>query len=149
VDHVGGMEALSKRIPIRHYIDHGPNVEPREQVANFSPTYAALYNAAKHTVVKSGDRLQVAGLDWRIVTAAGQTITSPLPGGGQANPECASFVKKNNATDENAQSVGSVVTFGQFKLIDLGDLVWDTEFGLVCPRNLVGPVDLYGDPPRP
>lgn len=32
VDHVGGMAELAKRIPIGHFIDHGPSVEEREQV---------------------------------------------------------------------------------------------------------------------
>src|SRR4051812_47344570 len=31
-DHVGGLEELAKRIPIKHFVDHGPSVEPREQV---------------------------------------------------------------------------------------------------------------------
>ncbi|MCC7009004.1 MAG: MBL fold metallo-hydrolase [Acidobacteria bacterium] len=143
VDHVGGLADLAAKIPVKHYVDHGPNVEPREQVANFSQTYAALSGAARRTVVKPGDRLPVADLDWRIVTAAGRAITAPLAGGGQANPACADFVKKNATPDENDQSVGSVVAFGQFRALDLGDLVWDREHDLVCPRNLIGPVDLY------
>lgn len=143
VDHIGGMSELAKRIPIRHYLDHGPTVEPQEQVANFQQTYAGLYGAATHTVVKPGDRVPVAGLDWRIVTAGGQAIKDALPGGGQANADCATFTRKDSPKDENGQSVGSVVTYGQFKLIDLGDLMWDNEFDLVCPRNLLGPVDLY------
>jgi competence protein ComEC len=143
VDHVGGLPELAKRIPIRHFIDHGPSVEAKEQVAGFQEAYAALNKAAKHTVVKPGDRVPVAGLDWRIVTAAASALKTPLPGGGQANAECASFVKKEANVDENNQSVGSVVTFGQFRLIDLGDLMWNNEFDLVCPRNMVGSVDLY------
>jgi competence protein ComEC len=143
VDHVGGLPELAKRFPIRHFVDHGPSVEAKEQVAGFQESYAALYKAAKHTVVKPGDRIPVAGLDWRIVTAGASALTTPLPGGGQANAECASFVKKEAPVDENNQSVGSVVTFGQFRLIDLGDLMWNNEFDLVCPRNMVGTVDLY------
>lgn len=143
IDHIGGMPELARRIPIRHYIDHGPTVEPQEQVANFQQTYAGLYGAATHTVVKPGDSVPVTGLDWRIVSAGGQAVRDALPGGGQANADCAAFVRKNAPKDENNQSVGSVVTFGRFKLVDLGDLMWDNEFDLVCPRNLVGPVDLY------
>ena len=143
VDHVGGLAELAKRFPMRHFVDHGPTVEQKEQVAGFQDAYAALYKAAKHTVVKPGDRVPVAGLDWRIVTAGATALTTALPGGGQANAECASFVKKEANVDENNQSVGSVVTFGQFRLIDLGDLMWNNEFDLVCPRNMVGNVDLY------
>ena len=143
VDHVGGVTELAKRFPVGHFVDHGPTVEPKEQVQGFQEAYAALYKAAKHTIVKPGDRVPVAGLDWRIVTAGAAALKTPLPGGGQANAECATFVKKEANVDENNQSVGSVVTFGQFRLIDLGDLMWNNEFDLVCPRNLVGTVDLY------
>lgn len=142
-DHIGGLPELARRLSIRHYLDHGPTVEQPEQIADFQQTYAALYGAAKHTVVRPGDRVPVADLDWTIVTAGGRAITEALPGGGETNPECATFVHRNIPTDENNQSVGSVVTFGRFKLVDLADLMWDNEFDLVCPRNLVGPVDLY------
>src|SRR5918996_3263897 len=32
VDHIGGLLELAKRIPIGHYIDHGPNVEAKQQL---------------------------------------------------------------------------------------------------------------------
>jgi hypothetical protein len=35
------------------------------------------------------------------------------------------------------------VTFGQFRLIDLGDLLWNVEGELMCPNNQVGTVDLF------
>ena len=145
VDHVGGMAELAARVPIGHYVDHGPNVEPKEQVANFSATYAALYGKAKHTVVKPGDRVPVNGFDFRIVTAGGEALKTPLPGGGQPNPLCATFQKKEEPAsgDENAVSTGAVISFGQFRAIDLGDLLWNKEFELVCPNNHVGTVDVY------
>ena len=39
--------------------------------------------------------------------------------------------------------MGSVITFGQFRAIDLGDLLWNKEFELMCPDNPIGTVDLY------
>jgi competence protein ComEC len=144
VDHVGGLTELAKRIPVAHFIDHGPSVEPRQQVQGFDTAYAELYGKARHTVVKPGDKVPIAGLDWRIVTSAGKALKTPLPGGGKANPACAGVALKEPApTDDNGQSVGSVITFGQFRAIDLGDLLWNNELDLVCPSNPVGPVDLY------
>lgn len=144
VDHIGGMVELAKQIPIRHFVDHGPTVEEREQVAGFQAAYAELRAKAKHTVAKPGDKLPIAGLDWRVVTSGGKAIKSALPGGGKTNPYCADFKPRENLRDpENGQSLGSVITFGRFKAIDLGDLLWNNEFDLMCPNNPIGPVDLY------
>ena len=145
VDHIGGMQELSKRIPIAHYVDHGPSIEEREQVQGFQAAYAELRARARHTVVKPGDRLPVAGLDFRIVTAGGEGLKKPLPGGGGPNAACERTQKKPDpaAPDENAHSVGSVITYGEFRAIDLGDLLWNEEIELMCPSNPIGTVDLY------
>jgi beta-lactamase superfamily II metal-dependent hydrolase len=145
VDHIGGMQELARKIPIATFIDHGPNTESREQVQNFSTSYEQIRGTAKHLVVKPGDRVPITGLDWRIVTAAGAVLKTPLPGGGKPNPACASFEKRPDppTPDDNAASVGSVVTYGQFRLIDLGDLLWNVEGQLMCPNNPIGTVDLY------
>ncbi|CAN5859758.1 hypothetical protein BH11GEM1_BH11GEM1_24950 [soil metagenome] len=145
-DHIGGLEALAKRIPIAHYMDHGASVEAREAVPGFQAAYAELKAKAKHTVLHAGDRIPIKGIDWRIVTSAGKAIATPLPGAGGVNAvECASFQRHADAAspDDNGQSVGSVITFGRFRAIDLGDLLWNNEVDLVCPRNNVGTVDFY------
>ncbi len=145
VDHIGGLQELAKAIPIGTYIDHGPNVEEREQVQGFQAAYAELYGKAKHMVVKPGDKVPIAGLDWRIVTSAGNVLKTPLvPGAAKPNPACAGVAPKDaSPTDDNAQSVGSVITFGQFRAIDLGDLLWNKENELMCPNNPIGTVDVY------
>ena len=143
VDHIGGLQELSKRIPIAHYIDHGPNMEAKEQLQGFEAAYQEIRAKAKHTIVKPGDRLPITGLDWRIVTAAGQVMKAPLPGGGQPNPACAQFQKRDPGEPENAASVGSVISYGQFRVVDLGDLLWNEEGALMCPNNPIGTVDLY------
>ncbi len=144
VDHIGGMQELAKQIPIKHFVDHGPSVEEREQVAGFQAAYAELRSKAKHTVVKPGDKLAVGGLDWRVVTSAGKAIKTPLPGGGKPNPYCAEFKPRENLRDpENAQSLGSVISYGKFRAIDLGDLLWNNEGDLMCPTNPIGTVDVY------
>jgi competence protein ComEC len=144
VDHIGGLPELAKAMPITTFVDHGPSVEEREQVQGFQAAYAELYGKAKHIVVKPGDKLPLTGVDWRIVTSAGKAIKTPLPGGGKANSHCAEFKPRENLRDpENGQSVGSVIAYGKFRTIDLGDLLWNNESDLMCPINPIGTVDLY------
>ena len=143
-DHFGGMPELAARIPIRHFIDHGPSVERATAADEFlEKVYPSLYATAKHTVAKPGDTLPVAGLDWRVVTAGGAVIKTPLPGAGKPNPLCASFTPQDADKTENAQSVGSIITFGKFRVAHLGDLTWNKEFDLMCPNNRIGTVDLF------
>src|SRR6059036_730135 len=149
-DHVGGLPELAKRVPIQEFIDHGPNVQPAPAIDPIMQQYAALNAKVKHRVVKPGDKIAVAGLDWRIVTAGGGVLSSPLPGAGAANPYCTGF--KRHAVNpvsgqpvgntEDEQSVGSHVTFGKFRLLYLGDFTWNQEFDLACPANRIGKLDL-------
>jgi beta-lactamase superfamily II metal-dependent hydrolase len=143
-DHFGGMAELAKRVPIRHFIDHGPTVQPFPALDEFlAKIYPALHANAKQTVAKPGDVVPVAGLDWRIVTSAGDTIKAPLSGAGANNPYCAGHRPQPVDTTENAQSVGSVITYGKFRVAHLGDLTWNKEFELMCPMNRIGTVDLF------
>jgi competence protein ComEC len=144
VDHVGGVQELAKQMPIRHFVDHGPTVEPNEQVPGFQQAYAELYRRASHTVVKAGDTLPVSGLEWYIVSSGGKTITTALPGAGLLNPACATFNPREITRDpENDQSVGSVIVYGRFRTVNLADLLWNSEANLMCPKNLLGTADLY------
>jgi beta-lactamase superfamily II metal-dependent hydrolase len=143
-DHFGAMAEVAARLPVRHYVDHGPTVQPQPASTEFLTTvYPALQAKARHTVVKPGDRIDVAGLDWRIVTSGGQAIRTPLPGGGQLNPHCAAYTPQDPDPTENAQSVGSVITFGSFRVVHLGDLTWNEEHELMCPNNPIGTADLF------
>src|SRR4249920_2142713 len=88
-DHYGGLAELAGRIPIRRFYDHGPNKQPAEAVDTFlQQAYPDIYAKGTHTIVKPGDRIAVAGLDWRIVTSAGDVLKTPLAGAGKPNPYC-------------------------------------------------------------
>jgi beta-lactamase superfamily II metal-dependent hydrolase len=141
-DHFGGLAELAGKIPIKEFIDHGPNVQPGEAADTFlQKTYAPLIAKAKHTVPKPGDKIAMAGVDVRVVTSAGQTIKAPLSGAGASNPYCAAFkAGENNA--EDPQSVGVHVAFGKFRTAHLGDLTKNKEFELMCPNNRLGTVDI-------
>jgi beta-lactamase superfamily II metal-dependent hydrolase len=150
VDHVGGFEALSKKIPMKHFIDHGPNKDTREQVPGFAAMYADMMAKAgpgAHTVVKPGDKIPVKGLNVEVVTAAGQVLKKPMagaPGAGKPNPECAAYKKQGENSDlDNAQSIGMVIEYGKFRTINMGDFVYNLEGDLMCPNNPIGTIDLY------
>jgi competence protein ComEC len=141
-DHFGGLAELASKVTIREFIDHGPNVQPGAAADDFlQKVYPQLYAKGKHTVAKPGDRIAVAGLDVRVVTSAGQTIKTSLPGAGAANPYCANF-KTGDNNAEDPQSVGIHVTYGKFRAIHLGDLTKNKEFELMCPNNRIGAVDV-------
>jgi hypothetical protein len=36
-----------------------------------------------------------------------------------------------------------LITYGKFRIIDLGDLTWNKESELVCPENRIGTIDVY------
>jgi competence protein ComEC len=144
-DHIGGYLELAKQIPILHYIDHGPTIQPEQNIES-KQAYDAAIKIHPHVIAKPGDKVPVAGLDWTIVSAASKTLTSNIadaPGAGLANPYCADFKPKEITVDlENDQSVGSVIRYGKFRTVDLGDLLWNREGQLACPVNRIGTVDL-------
>jgi competence protein ComEC len=142
-DHVGGVAQLAEKLPIRNFVDHGATVETGKAAEVLFNTYKDFRSKGNHVQVKPGDKIPVKGLDVTIVSASGETLASPLPGAGQPNPECAAFQKMDTDPGENAQSVGVIVQFGDFRLADLGDLTWNKESDLVCPANKLGKVDAF------
>ena len=62
---------------------------------------------------------------------------------GKPNRTCADYKAGMPDPTENAQSVGSIVTFGKFRVAHLGDLTWNKEYELMCPNNPIGTVDLF------
>src|SRR5712671_4611941 len=135
-DHVGGVPQLAAKLPIKHFVDHGEN---RESGANPDALYSAYKNAwgsGQHIIVKPGDKVPVKGLDVEVLTADGERIQKPLKGAGQPNALCGKESRKPDDKSENARSVGTLITFGKFRLLDLGDLTWNKEIDLVCPNNL-------------
>jgi beta-lactamase superfamily II metal-dependent hydrolase len=144
-DHVGGAAPLAERVKIGTFIDHGPEKADDPDVAHPDyATYAAVVPKAKHMVVKPGQQLSILkGLNIKIISAAGDHISSALPGGGEANPLCASEPEAQVDAGENARSIAMLMTYGKFRFLDLGDLTKKKEIELACPKNLIGTVDLF------
>jgi competence protein ComEC len=142
-DHVGGVTALADRIKIGTFVDHGPSQEDSDVTREDFAAYEKLLPKAKHLTLKPGDGLPMKGITVRALTAAGDHITEPLPGAGEANPYCDAEPKPPADITENQRSLGTLITYGSFRFLDLGDLTKDKELELACPNNLVGKVDLF------
>jgi beta-lactamase superfamily II metal-dependent hydrolase len=142
-DHAGGVAQLAGRIKIGTFADHGPNAEAmRDTSANYS-TYLKIAAQSDRVILKPGDTLPFKGMRVQVLTSARAEITEPLPGAGQPNPLCPTVPSAPVDPSENSQSVGVLITYGQFRFVDLGDLTTRGELDLACPRNLIGTIDLY------
>lgn len=141
-DHAGGVSALAARLPIKNFVDHGDTVETGDAAKKLYAAYLDVASKGNRMVVKPGDKLPIKGLDWEIVSAAGKVLEKPLAGAGKPNPICAGVKPQDVDPTENAQSTGSYITFGKFRIVDLGDLTWNKELDLMCPKAKLAPVDL-------
>src|SRR6266403_877888 len=145
-DHGGGAPQLTAKIPVGTFIDHGENRETNDEGAKrVFRAYQQLLATGKykHITAKPGEVLAITGMQVRVVSSDGELIERPLPGGGKENASCANAAKPPVDDTENPRSVGTLITFGKLRILDLGDLTGDKEMALMCPMNKIGAVDVY------
>ena len=65
-DHIGGLEELSKRIPIKHFTDHGETGEHTPAIENTLKFYSTLYNDS------------INHLECRVVCASPEVPVNPF-----------------------------------------------------------------------
>jgi competence protein ComEC len=153
VDHVGGAVELLSLVPVGTVIDHGPN---REQIpegaspravaaapATTYPKYLAAIGNRPHRVMKPGEVLRIDEMQVTAVDSDGEILTTPLANGAAPGAGCATATTDDNlGGEENPRSLGVLITWGHARVLSLGDTTWNLENRLVCPRNLIGPVDV-------
>jgi competence protein ComEC len=142
-DHVGGVPQLVDGIKVGTFLDHGPNLEDSEVTRTDYAAYEKAIAGHTHVVVKPGWELPIKGLQVQVLAAAGDHITKPLAGAGEANSYCGAEPAAAVDDSENARSVGVLITYGHFRFLDLGDLTKKKELEIACPNNLLGTVDLF------
>jgi hypothetical protein len=153
-DHFGGVEGLTNRVRIDHFWDRGLP-EDRGVAAGEAtgfpdgptaddPLGLAYREASKgkRQALQAGDGIPLKGkIELRVLASGGRVVASS---DGPPNPLCAEApADQPRDRSDNALSLALRVRFGAFDFLDCGDLTWNVEKQLVCPRDLIGPIDLF------
>src|SRR5882724_9066979 len=124
-DHVGGVPQLLAAVPVGAFIDHGVNREPGERETEQGwLAYQKLITdqGLKRIIAKVGDILPIRGFRAQVVSSDGELLQKSFPHAGEQNPACAATDKRPADQTENARSLGTIITFGKVRILDLGDL---------------------------
>ena len=149
VDHYGGILELSKRIPIKCFIDNDTppeNIRKRQSFQKLNPLYeqatkgkTKLLGAGEDIPLKNEARGKRGAV--RIHCVASQRRVEGFDGDIDAAVE--GFEMDRGDTSNNAGSIALVLTYGNFKFFAGGDITLNVEHHLAHPVNRVGKMDLY------
>ena len=144
IDHHGGAAEVHKRILIARVYDAGD--EGSKPQAQFDK-YAAFRKSVPYTILKPGQAIPLKRAEGTpeirlTCLAANEKFIEPTPA-HKPNPLPADAPEYPHDPSNNARSIVLLLELGRFRLLDAADLTGRLEARLVCPRNLVGRVDVF------